>query len=775
MEERCFFDTPLINLFKRNAMLKKITERHFKKMLLVLVSSWTTLLVCLFFWNMQHMKKTTMLLAENNARMFWQKDMLYRAWNVLHGGVYVPISKDTPPNTSLDIEHRDVHIAGREYTLMNPAYMFRQVAEMGRETTAILGRITGLERKGPKNVPSPWEEKALYSFERGKKEYLEYVQVGETSLLRFMRPIKTEPSCLPCHHEIDEFGKIRGGISIVVPLEKYLIQYRQNMQKSQIAFLAIWLAGNGIICIMGNVIQKTIWKLIQSEQQQSAILDTMDKVGVGLHIIDESFNIRYANTTMEKWFGYKTGCLCYQVAHGRDTQCASCSLQRIIEQKETVRYELTYHDKVFDIVSTPIITPDGISAKLEVRLDVTDQKQVEQGQRKALKLVKAKESAESATLAKSIFLANMSHEIRTPMNAIVGMSKLALETELNPEQRNLIFKVHTASESLLDIINDIIEFSKIESDKMELLKIDFRLQEVLDNLSGLLQLKADEKGLLMHIEPVVDIPEVLRGDPLRLGQVLINLVNNAVKFTQIGRVDIKVELAGRQDERLLLRFSVIDTGIGITPDHMDKIFHSFSQADNSTTRKYGGSGLGLVISQKLVHLMGGEIAVESTSEQGSCFHFTVPFAQGRHDLLLSKETEKGQISDELSRLAGKRILLVEDNAFNRELATLLLKRKEIIVFHAEHGKAALEMLQDKEVDCVLMDIQMPVMDGYTACREIRRQPKFKELPVLAMTANVMASDMEKSMAAGMNDHIGKPLDENKLFACLLKWLVADVG
>ncbi len=758
-------------------MLKKKTKRHFKKMLLVLVSSWTMLLACLFFWNMQHMKKTTMLLAENNARMFWQKDMLYRAWNVLHGGVYVPVSKDTPPNTSLDREHRDVHIAGQEYTLMNPAYMFRQVAEMGRETTTIQGRITGLERKGPKNVPSPWEEKALYSFERGKKEYLEYVQVGETSLLRFMRPIKTEPSCLPCHYEIAEFGKTRGGTSIVVPLEKYLLQYRQNMQKSQIVFLAIWLAGNGIICIMGNVIRKTIRKLIQSEQQQGAILDTMDKVGVGLHIIDESFNVRYANTTMEKWFGYRPGNLCYQVAYGKDAPCSHCSLQQVVQEKETVRYELKYNDKVFDIVSTPILTLKGIPAKLEVRLDVTDQKQVEQEQRKALELITAKESAESATLAKSIFLANMSHEIRTPMNAIVGMSKLALETELNSEQRNLIFKVHTASESLLNIINDILDFSKIESDKMELEKIDFRLQEVLDQLSDLLQLKADEKGLLLHIESAVDIPEVLRGDPLRLGQVLINLVNNAIKFTQLGCVDIKVELVGRQEERFLLRFSVIDTGIGMTPDQMGNIFQSFSQADSSTTRKYGGSGLGLVISQKLVYLMEGKITVESTPEQGSCFHFTVPFAQGRHNLLLPKKAEEEQIPDELSRLAGKRILLVEDNAFNRELATLLLKRKEIIVFHAEHGKAALEMLQDKdkEVDCVLMDIQMPVMDGYTACREIRRQPKFKELPVLAMTANVMASDMEKSMAAGMNDHIGKPLDENKLFACLLKWLVADAG
>ncbi|MCI5223458.1 MAG: DUF3365 domain-containing protein, partial [Candidatus Electrothrix sp. AR4] len=552
----------------KNFINQHFKNRHFKKMLLSLVVGWTLLIALLLYWNIRHMKKTTMTLAENNARMFWKKDMLYRAWNVLHGGVYVPVKEYTPPNPYLDIENRDVIIAGQEYTLMNPAYMFRQVAEIGKKTTAIHGRITGLHPKGPENKPSPWEKKALHSFERGSKEYLELVQVGEESFIYFMGPIKAEKGCLPCHQEIkNELGGVAGGISIIVPMENYFVQYKDNVHKLWMAFLSIWLAGLAIICIMDDVIQKTINRLLRTEEQQGAILDTMDKVGVGLHIIDKAFCVRYTNTTMEKWFGYKTGKICYKTVHGQDAPCALCSLEQVIEKNKTVRFELNSDDRVFDVVSTPIAMQDGAPAKLEVRLDVTDQKQVVKEQRRAQELLKAKELAESATVAKSFFLANMSHEIRTPMNAIVGMSKLALETCLSPEQHNLISKVHLASHSLLGIINDILDFSNIESDKMKLETVDFRLQEVFDHLSNLIRIKAEEKGVALNIERSTEIPDALHGDPLRLGQVLINLGNNAVKFTQHGRVDIKVDLIKQQEDNLTLHFSVSDTGIGMNTEH----------------------------------------------------------------------------------------------------------------------------------------------------------------------------------------------------------------
>ncbi|MCI5140042.1 MAG: response regulator [Candidatus Electrothrix sp. AR1] len=261
---------------------------------------------------------------------------------------------------------------------------------------------------------------------------------------------------------------------------------------------------------------------------------------------------------------------------------------------------------------------------------------------------------------------------------------------------------------------------------------------------------------------------MLKGDPLRLGQVLINLGNNAVKFTRHGHVDIKVDLLKRhQGGKSTLHFAISDTGKGMTAEELKNIFQAFCQADNSTSRQYGGTGLGLVISQKLVGMMGGEISVESEPNNGSCFHFTLQMDKGDSDRL---HIEQMTQNEKISLLKGKKVLLVEDNPLNMELASILLRRKKLIVFQAENGNEALEFLDSKDIDCVLMDIQMPVMDGYTACRKIRNQQKFQDLPVIALTANVMKSDLEKSREAGMNDHLCKPINENELFEILAKWL-----
>ncbi len=753
--------------------IHKNTNPPFITFMLLLITGWTLLLVLLLIWNRWHMKETTMQLAENNARMFWEKDMLYRKWGVFHGGVYVPVSKETPPNPYLDIENRDVIIAGKEYTLMNPAYMFRQVYEMGAKQTAVKGHLTSLKPKRPDNKPAFWEEKALRSFELGKEEYIEIAPVDGESFLHFMRPLKMEKKCFPCHKDQEKnIGGIRGGISITVPLENYLKQDKKNINKLWRAFVLIWLSGIGIILISYKLIRQAVNRLIRNEKQKAAILDTIDNVGLGLYIIDKNYRIDYANNTMRSWFHCKINKQCYVSVHKRKIPCNNCHLGEIIGQNKTLHYELNFEDKVFAVFAAPFTTQEGIPAKMEVRLDITSQKKVEQEQRKAIAFLKEKKFAESASRAKSSFLANMSHEIRTPMNAVIGMSKLALETNLNPEQYNLISKVHISARSLLGIINDILDFSKIEADKMELERVDFRLREVFEHVYTLIRLKAEEKGLILNIECATDIPEILRGDPLRLRQILTNLGNNAVKFTRHGRIDIKVNLLEQQENKLKLHFFVADTGKGISPEQLDTLFQAFCQAENSTTRQYGGTGLGLVISQNLVRMMGGEISVKSELDHGSCFHFTLQLEKGDAGRLPLEQTE--QIK-KISQLEGKKILLTEDNPFNMELAAILFRRKKIIVLQAENGKEALELLESENVDCVLMDIQMPVMDGYTACREIRKQGKFKKLPVLAMTANVMASDVKKSRDAGMNDHICKPLNENELFGTLIKWLVPDVS
>ena len=544
-----------------------------------------------------------------------------------------------------------------------------------------------------------------------------------------------------------------------------------------------------------------------------------------------------------------------------------------------------------------------------VGMDMTEHRELNRA------LAEAKERAEEATQAKSDFLANMSHEIRTPMNAIIGMSHLALQTDLNRKQENYLEKVLRSAETLLGIINDILDFSKIEAGKLDMEEIGFRLEDVFDDFTNLIGLKTEEKGLELMFDLPADIPMALIGDPLRLGQILVNLGNNAVKFTEQGEIVISVAVVEKTSDQIKLHFSVRDSGIGMTAEQQAKLFHSFSQADSSTTRKYGGTGLGLTISKKLTEMMQGKIWVESKPGVGSTFNFTARFglqsevknrrhslsavlkgvrtlvvddnvtsceilesilssfglsvdvinsgvlalgqignadrsdpyklvimdwrmpeqdgvatiralesgveltapptvimmtAYGREEVreaaaglnvssFLSKPITPSAMLDAImlalghevvienrassrqeeadgaiAKLGGARILLVEDNEINQELALELLTSNGLLVETANNGQEALDLLTQDKFDGILMDCQMPVMDGYVATRKIREQEQFKDLPILAMTANAMAGDREKVIAVGMNDHIAKPINVQEMFAIMAKWITPAV-
>ena len=424
---------------------------------------------------------------------------------------------------------------------------------------------------------------------------------------------------------------------------------------------------------------------------------------------------------------------------------------------------------------SPIRDENGnITHFVAVKEDITERKRTEQ------ELKKSMAAAEAANQAKGEFLANMSHEIRTPMNAIIGFSHLCLQSELPPAQRDYLEKVYRSANSLLGIINDILDFSKVEAGKMKVEKIPFQLDAVLRSAADVAGIRAAQKSLILNFDKEPGIPPTLVGDPLRVGQVLNNLLGNAIKFTEAGEVAVQVRIEsqtasqGETPAHFVLGFTVRDTGIGLTPEQIGRLFESFSQADASTTRKYGGTGLGLAISKQLVELMGGAIWVESTPGKGSVFAFNLPFTCPPGESGAAPDSGIPGAPDSMSGLSGLHVLLVEDNEFNRQLATALLARAGMAVSTAGDGIEAVQAVRQQKFDAVLMDIQMPNMGGLEATRRIRENPALAGLPIIAMTANAMAGDREHYLAAGMNDYIAKPIQHNALYATLARLTGRDV-
>ena len=600
-----------------------------------------------------------------------------------------------------------------------------------------------------------------------------------------------------------------------------------------------------------------------------------------------------------------------------DPERAEASIWLVLSQKKVNDYELTVRarDGKETVVSYNATTFYDRDRRLQgvfaAARDITERKRLDQVlQEKNIELEAATSVAEKANLAKSNFLSSMSHEIRTPMNAIIGMSYLALKTELTPRQRDYIRKIKASGQHLLSIVNDILDFSKIEAGKLTVEHTEFELEKVLDNVANLITEKTSAKGLELVFDVDRNVPTNLIGDPLRLGQILINYSNNAVKFTETGEIDIVIRLKEETEKDVLIYCEVKDTGIGLTSEETGRLFQSFSQADTSITRKFGGTGLGLAISKKLAELMSGDVGVVSEPGKGSTFWFTArlgkglakqrgralpgdlrgkrvlvvddnenarlvlgellsgmrlkvdqaesgqeaisavnradaegaPYhivfldwlmpemngvdtarrirelpltrmprmmmvtAYGREDVikgaeeagiedLLIKPVRASVLFDAVVRLLGgavdeprtageapsnavelmasirgARILLVEDNELNQEVATELLRDAGFMVDIAENGQVAIEKVQAEGYDLVLMDMQMPVMDGVTATREIRKEARLKDLPIVAMTANAMQGDRDRCMAAGMNDHVAKPIEPEDLWKALLKWV-----
>jgi len=520
-------------------------------------------------------------------------------------------------------------------------------------------------------------------------------------------------------------------------------------------------------------------------------------------IADREGRIEWVNEGFTRLFGYKLkdvrGTYGEILRKGEKTGLSPDNdhYQTLIREKRPLSYESKNYSKsgkeYWVLTSlTPLLNDNGEVEKIiSIDSDITRRKRAEQeliiankiaehsiykSNRALEELHKAKKEVEESLKVKEQFLANMSHEIRTPMNAIIGFTNLLLKSEQTHEGIQYLNAIKTSGQNLLVIINDILDFSKLERGKITIENIPFKLSQLVATVVDLMLPKAVEKNVKLSSSIDKNIPEMLLGDPTRLNQVLINLVGNAIKFTNQGSVKIAVAVINETPEDISLRFSIADTGIGIPPESVDKIFQGFTQASSDTTRKYGGTGLGLAISKELVELQGGEISVTSKLNEGSTFVFWLKF---KKDSSLRDTREPGTVEKKVDefRLDNVRVLLVEDNLFNQMLASKILENWHCKVEVAENGLVAVDKAAKMDFDVILMDIQLPEMDGYQATTHIRDKiqgPRSK-VPIIAMTAHAFAEEIEKCKRIGMDDYISKPFEESKLYEKMTRALKSRNG
>ncbi|AFU98278.1 PAS domain-containing hybrid sensor histidine kinase/response regulator [Simiduia agarivorans] len=508
-----------------------------------------------------------------------------------------------------------------------------------------------------------------------------------------------------------------------------------------------------------------------SDREQRLLQDVLDSTDAMISLVGRDFRFVRVNRLLESVVGMDrsrfVGKKVSDVFSGKLGERATAIVEHIIQTHQPVKEPYILKDQLgkvrhFLAYNNPLFDEQGnVDKVITVSMEITQLKHAQSA------LEEARAKAEAALQVKSQFLANMSHEIRTPMNAIIGLSQLALSTELSAKTEDYVQKIHYSAENLLGIVNDILDFSKIEAGKLGLNPKPFDLLQMIENLGSIMALKASRKRLAFRqtIEP--NTPRFINGDALRLHQVLTNLIGNAVKFTREGHVHLAVRMSVDMGERQILRFMVEDTGVGLSEQQLGQLFQAFEQADAGVAREYGGTGLGLAISQRLVEMMGGDIRVKSEPGAGSVFEFTINV--GRADAEAANQQLQAS-GDQPVDLRGAPVLLVEDNEINQQVALEMLAPLNLHIDTARNGAEAVAMVEQGNYALVLMDIQMPVMDGYTATEKLRERYSMEALPIVGLTANVLDEDRKRMLSVGMNDHIGKPIDRRALEQSLVRWL-----
>ncbi|MHB9081024.1 MAG: ATP-binding protein, partial [Pirellulaceae bacterium] len=721
----------------------------YRRIVLALLLAWSAAIGGLAWWyDADHTANLTEM-ARIYARACHDKDVVYRRWNAAHRGVDIAVSKDFQSNPYLQAAERDVTTpSGRTLTLVNPADVTRQVHGLVANADNIHAHITSLKPLNPKNSPDKWEQEALLSFEKGEQEATLILEQDDKPTARLMRPLYVEQSCLKCHEQQDyKIGDVHGGISVTVPVDSIWQAQTQQARNVFVALGGIWILGAVTIVQVGR---STNRRRLEREQAMEALQESEKRFKDVLYSSSDAILLIGNNTFVDcneataRMLGYDTRDE-FLMTHpselsppkqpdGKGSFEKAEEMIRLAFDQGFHRFEWIHRrangkDFPVEVSLTPIVY-QGKTLLYCVWRDITERKQSEQQLRNytaALEsanraLEESNQAAEAANRAKSEFLANMSHEIRTPMTAILGFTDILLENSLTEESAKAAEIIKRNGVHLLDLINDILDLSKIEAGKGTVDLQQCSPSQIAAEVISLMKVPADAKGLPLSLEVQGSLPETITTDPLRLRQILVNLIGNAIKFTEVGGVRVVVRLDSVSEGESKFVFDVIDTGIGMSAEQMGRLFRPFSQVDSSACRRFGGTGLGLAISKRMAEMLGGDIVIRSSPGQGSTFSFSMGI--GRLDgLAMTQEssqavTARKPVSDAPQHL-DCRILLAEDGPDNQRLIAFLLRKAGAEVELADNGRIALDLaLAAQQADCpfdlIVMDMQMPVMDGYEA-------------------------------------------------------------
>ena len=765
--------------------------RKIQKQLFLLLFTWSVFMGAILLWELKKIDEHSNHNAEIKSLGNINKDMSYRFWAASKGGVYVPVSPTTPPNKYLKVPQRDVVTqSGRKLTLMNPAYMTRQVHEVS-DKYGIKAHITSLDPIRPENKPDKWEKDTLIRFQQSKIPYFsENVEEEGETIRRTMVPLYTEESCLKCHQYQDaQLGELRGGLSSTVKIDSH--EVFTEKRNALVTLLVIWFLGSTTISFscrqliredrkrsiaeeqvlhyqqhLQDLVTEKTNELTLSEKRYRDIIESHSemicrfKPNGDISFINENF-MRTFNISCEQ---YSSGSLSLKALFPDEFPHYIKKLQQLTPELcdgtsefqfkndagETV-YQLWHDHAVFD--------KDGNLQDLQtIGHDITNLRYTQ------LQLQEAKNLAEAATVAKSSFLANMSHEIRTPMNAILGFSELLKSKVNEPKLKKYVNSILTSGNTLLDLINNILDMSKIESGKIRLEYGPVSLTSLSEELTTIFSQKVKEKGLSFTVELSPDIPHTVLVDDVLLKQVLINFIGNSIKFTSTGFIKLSIKaMPMTSSTHCHLYMTISDSGCGIPADQHEAVFNSFEQL--SGPEKGKGTGLGLAISKSIIELMEGSVGVKQSNQTGTTFYIDLPNVEITDILVASRLSTVA----EHPVFAPAKLLIVDDIEMNRELIMNFLEEFDFDIYTAENGQQAVDLAIKEHPDLILMDMRMPIMNGTTASKKIKEIVDLDQTKIIALTAYALKHE-EIELRQNCDNYLSKPISRKNLIDMLKQYL-----